>query len=40
MFVRKILTLFRAYEHETGQTVIDAHALLLKTCELKPPAAA
>jgi hypothetical protein len=38
MFVRKILTLFRAYE--ARQTVIDAHAQLLKTCELKPPAAA
>jgi len=39
MFVRKILTLFRAYEHEAGQTVIDAHALRILEQELREAAA-
>ena len=39
MFVRKIVTLFRAYEHEAGQTVIDAHALRILEQELREAAA-
>src|SRR6478735_7980836 len=39
MFVRKIVTLFRAYEHEAGQTVVDAHALRILEQELREAAA-
>jgi len=31
MFVRRIFTLFRAYEAEAGQAMIDAHALRILT---------
>jgi phage shock protein A len=39
MFVRKIFTLFRAYEAEAGQAVIDAHALRILEQELREAAA-
>jgi phage shock protein A len=39
MFVAKILTLFRAYEFEAGQTVVDAHALRILEQELRDAAA-
>jgi phage shock protein A len=38
MFIRKIMTLFRAYEHEAGQTVIDVHALRILEQELREAA--
>jgi phage shock protein A len=39
MFIRKIFTLFRAYEVEAGQAVIDAHALKILEQELRDAAA-
>lgn len=39
MFTRKITTLFRAYEHEAEQRVIDAHALRILEQELREAAA-
>jgi phage shock protein A len=38
MFVRKMFTLFRAYEAEAGQRVIDAHALRILEQELRDAA--
>ena len=39
MFMRKIMTLFRAYENEARQKVIDAHALRILEQELREAAA-
>ena len=39
MFVRKIMTLFRAYEQEAGLTVIDVHTLRILEQELSEAAA-
>lgn len=39
MFIRKIFTLFRAYEVDAGQAVIDAHALKILEQELRDAAA-
>jgi phage shock protein A len=39
MFIRKLFTLFRAYETEAGQTIIDAHALRILEQELREAAA-
>lgn len=38
MFIRKLFTLFRAYEVEAGQAVIDAHALKILEQELRDAA--
>ena len=40
MFIRKLFTLFRAYEVDAGQAVIDAHALKILEQELRDAAAA
>src|SRR4249919_2752709 len=39
MFIRKLFTLFRAYEVDAGQAVIDAHALKILEQELRDAAA-
>ncbi len=39
MFVRKIVTLFCAHEHDAGQRVIDTHALRILEQELREAAA-
>lgn len=39
MFIRKLSTLFRAYEADAGQAVIDAHALKILEQELRDAAA-
>ena len=38
MFIRKLFTLFRAYEVDAGQAVIDAHALKILEQELRDAA--
>lgn len=38
MSVRRIVTLFRAYEHDSGQRVIDTHALRILEQELREAA--